>query len=149
MRPERQFAKVAAVRTKAIEGLDEAKLKGELRNVNALYSLLDDRYSKKVCYFILRIRQRLACMSGIRILISSTKEMQILVLNLRAVLGGAMMIWMNSDHNTLQYPTPKHVLAPQSNPGHYTDLMEEMERAPQRGWWDNFVAGIKGRIRFS
>lgn len=94
MRPERQFAKLIDHRAKQIESLDEAKLKEELRNVNALYSLLDNRYSKK-------------------------------------------------------YPTPKHVLSPQSNPTHYTDLMAELEKAPTRNWWENFVESVRGRIRFS
>jgi hypothetical protein len=57
MRPERQFAKVTDFRAKAIAGLEEAKLKGELRNVNALYSLLDDRYSKKVRCFGFSMRK--------------------------------------------------------------------------------------------
>ena len=48
MRPERPFTRITEFRTKQIEGQSDAVLKGELRSVNALYSLLDDRYSKKV-----------------------------------------------------------------------------------------------------
>lgn len=48
MRPERPFIRVTDFRSKQIESLEEPALKGELRNVNALYSLLDNRYSKKV-----------------------------------------------------------------------------------------------------
>jgi hypothetical protein len=38
-------------RSSQIEGLSDSAVKHELRSVNALYSLLDDRYSKKVCNF--------------------------------------------------------------------------------------------------
>ncbi|KIV99875.1 uncharacterized protein PV09_08542 [Verruconis gallopava] len=90
MRPDRVFSKVLEHREKHLADAGQA----ELRNINALYSLLDDRYSKK-------------------------------------------------------YPTPKHVLSPQSNPNHYIDLIAELEKAPTRSWWDNFVTNLKGRIRFS
>jgi hypothetical protein len=56
VRPERLFTKVTEFREKRLADLSQTELQGELRNVNALYSLLDDRYSKKVCgFFFLHI----------------------------------------------------------------------------------------------
>jgi cytochrome b pre-mRNA-processing protein 6 len=61
-----------------------------------------------------------------------------------------MDIVINGEANAKsQYPTPKHILEPQSNPTHYADLMKEIEAAPTKTWWDNFVANMKGKIRFS
>ncbi|KAF1817664.1 hypothetical protein P152DRAFT_445710 [Eremomyces bilateralis CBS 781.70] len=66
----------------------------ELRNANALYSLLDNRYMKK-------------------------------------------------------YPISKDVLKPKSNVTYYDDLIKELEMAPRRNWWENFVTNLRGKIRFS
>jgi cytochrome b pre-mRNA-processing protein 6 len=49
MRPERPFTRVPEFRQqKLIADAGQAYLQSESRNVNALYSLLDGRYSKKV-----------------------------------------------------------------------------------------------------
>lgn len=65
----------------------------DLANINALYSLLDNRYSKK-------------------------------------------------------YPLSPDVLKPTSNPKHYERLMEEIERAPTKSWWQAKLDEWKMKIRF-
>lgn len=37
---------------------------------------------------------------------------------------------------------------PVSNPGHYEKLMEEIERAPQKSWWESKVDQWKMKIRW-
>ncbi|KAJ4365735.1 hypothetical protein N0V83_008355 [Neocucurbitaria cava] len=66
----------------------------EQSQVNALFSLLDDRYSKK-------------------------------------------------------YALSPGVLKPTSAPEHYTNLMEEIERAPQKTWWQAKLDEWKMKIRWS
>ena len=36
---------------------------------------------------------------------------------------------------------------PVSNPTYYTDLMQELDEAPDRGWFARLMAKWKGRIR--
>jgi hypothetical protein len=49
VRPENTFHKLLSARTAKAHTLSDSEANAELRNVNALYSLLDDRYKKKVC----------------------------------------------------------------------------------------------------
>ncbi|KAF1977183.1 hypothetical protein BU23DRAFT_551108 [Bimuria novae-zelandiae CBS 107.79] len=65
----------------------------ELPQINALYSLLENRYAKK-------------------------------------------------------YPLSPGVLKPSSNPEHYDRLMEEIERAPRKSWWQAKVDEWKMKIRW-
>lgn len=51
MRPEGAFTRAIAWREKAAETLSPSEAQAELRNVNALYSLLDNRYQRKVGYY--------------------------------------------------------------------------------------------------
>jgi cytochrome b pre-mRNA-processing protein 6 len=48
LRPEVSFQKVLEARVAASQDLPEGDVAAELRNTNALYSLLDNRYTKKV-----------------------------------------------------------------------------------------------------
>lgn len=66
----------------------------EQAQVNALYSLLEDRYSKK-------------------------------------------------------YALSPGVLKPASSPEYYTKLMEEIEKAPKKSWWEAKVDEWKMKIRWS
>lgn len=66
----------------------------EQAQVNALYSLLENRYSKK-------------------------------------------------------FPLSEDVLKPTAAPEHYDLLMAEIERAPQRSWWETTVESWKTKIRWS
>ena len=66
----------------------------ELPQINALYSLLENRYSNK-------------------------------------------------------YPVSAAVLKPVSNPDHYDRLMEEIEKAPRKSWWQAKVDNWKMKIRWS
>ncbi|QDS77865.1 hypothetical protein FKW77_000214 [Venturia effusa] len=47
IRPEVQFQKVIQTRAANAATIHEGEVTAELKNVNALYSLLDNRYSKK------------------------------------------------------------------------------------------------------
>jgi len=94
MRPQGAFTKAIAWRENNTKALSPEQAQAELRNVNALYSLLDNRYQKK-------------------------------------------------------YPLSPKILAPQSNPNHYNDLIAELEVAPNRSWFENFMASFKGKIRMS
>jgi hypothetical protein len=49
LRPETPFQSLLQARVAKIPTLTDAEATAELRNVNALYSLMDDRYSRKVC----------------------------------------------------------------------------------------------------
>jgi len=50
LRPTSAFQAVIEQRAEAIKpNMGEAKQQAEMRKVNALYSLLDGRYAKKVC----------------------------------------------------------------------------------------------------
>ena len=49
LRPENTFHKLLSARAAKANSLSDTEVNAELRNVNALYSLLDDRYKKKVC----------------------------------------------------------------------------------------------------
>lgn len=50
---------------------------------------------------------------------------------------------------TNKYPLSPAVLKPTSAPGHYIKLMEEIERAPQKTWWQAKVDEWKMKIRWS
>ncbi|PMD14048.1 hypothetical protein NA56DRAFT_636842 [Hyaloscypha hepaticicola] len=79
-----------AAQATANSAIDE---KAELVQVNAIYSLLENRYSGK-------------------------------------------------------YPIKGTFLKPASNPTHYTDLVKELEEAPDRSWWSLQVNKWKGFLRF-
>ena len=46
-----------------------------------------------------------------------------------------------------QYPASSRLMNPVSNPTYYTDLMQELDEAPDRGWFARLMAKWKGRIR--
>jgi cytochrome b pre-mRNA-processing protein 6 len=48
LRPDVQFSSLLTSRQSGLRKLAEKQSNAEMRNVNALYSLLDDRYSKRV-----------------------------------------------------------------------------------------------------
>ncbi|KAH9879807.1 hypothetical protein J1614_001831 [Plenodomus biglobosus] len=48
-----------------------------------------------------------------------------------------------------KYPISQRVLKPASAPLHYTRLMEEIERAPRKSWWQAKVDEWKMKIRWS
>ncbi|CAI6338507.1 unnamed protein product [Periconia digitata] len=50
---------------------------------------------------------------------------------------------------TAKYPLSADVLKPKSNPEHYERLMEEIERAPGKTWWQAKVDEWKMKIRWS
>ncbi|KAB2575694.1 hypothetical protein BFW01_g11233 [Lasiodiplodia theobromae] len=89
LRPTVQFQDALKARAAAASAAPEAQ---ELRNVNALYSLLDNRYANK-------------------------------------------------------YPTSPSLLKPRSNPSYYDDLMVELSRAPERGWFERLTNKWKGLLR--
>jgi cytochrome b pre-mRNA-processing protein 6 len=39
------------------------------------------------------------------------------------------------------------MMKPASNPNHYEDLARELEEAPDRTWWGNFVKRVRGMVR--
>jgi cytochrome b pre-mRNA-processing protein 6 len=47
-----------------------------------------------------------------------------------------------------KYPLSEAVFKPTSAPDHYTKLMEEIERAPQKTWWQAKVDEWKMKIRW-
>ncbi|KAF2085311.1 hypothetical protein K490DRAFT_67730 [Saccharata proteae CBS 121410] len=89
LRPTVSFP--AALKARSLAAVSEAE---ELRNINALYSLLDNRYTKA-------------------------------------------------------YPVSPNLLKPTSNPTYYEDLMVELSKAPERGWFERYVNKWKGFLRFS
>ncbi|KAK8044054.1 hypothetical protein PG993_004078 [Apiospora rasikravindrae] len=91
IRPQVQFQDVLRKRleSKSTSGLSEQE---ELKQANALYSLLDNRYKKK-------------------------------------------------------YPITGTLLQPKSNPTYFTDLVKELQEAPNRSWLDRFILRIKGVVR--
>lgn len=40
-------------------------------------------------------------------------------------------------------------MKPISNPTYYTDLVRELEEAPNRGFWERFTKKCKGMVKFS
>lgn len=40
------------------------------------------------------------------------------------------------------------MLKPRSNPSYYDDLMVELSKAPDRGWFERFANRWKGFLRF-
>ncbi|EFQ95823.1 hypothetical protein CFE70_005451 [Pyrenophora teres f. teres 0-1] len=48
-----------------------------------------------------------------------------------------------------KYALSPAVLKPKSAPEHYTKLMEEIERAPKKTWWEAKVDEWKSKIRWS
>ncbi|KAH7063518.1 hypothetical protein B0J12DRAFT_643099 [Macrophomina phaseolina] len=90
LRPTVQFQEALKARAATASSAAEAQ---ELRNVNALYSLLDNRYATK-------------------------------------------------------YPVSPAMLKPRSNPSYYDDLMVELSKAPDRGWFERFANRWKGFLRF-
>ncbi|KAI1742803.1 hypothetical protein F4680DRAFT_411779 [Xylaria scruposa] len=45
------------------------------------------------------------------------------------------------------YPITGTLLQPKSNPTYFTDLLKELEEAPNRSWFDRFLLRIKGVVR--
>ncbi|KAI8939509.1 hypothetical protein NX059_003280 [Plenodomus lindquistii] len=48
-----------------------------------------------------------------------------------------------------KYPLSPDVLKPKSAPQHYVKLMEEIEKAPKKSWWEAKVDEWKMKIRWS
>ncbi|KAL1617106.1 hypothetical protein SLS56_011148 [Neofusicoccum ribis] len=89
LRPTVQFQDALKARAAAASSAPEAQ---ELRNVNALYSLLDNRYASK-------------------------------------------------------YAVSPALLKPRSNPSYYDELMVELSKAPDRGWFERWANKWKGFLR--
>jgi cytochrome b pre-mRNA-processing protein 6 len=53
-----------------------------------------------------------------------------------------------SDRNRKQYPLPPHLLEPESNPAHYTRLIEDIAAAPGRSQATGLWIWLKGKVRF-
>jgi len=47
-----------------------------------------------------------------------------------------------------QYPITGSLMKPASNPTHYTDLLKELQAAPERGFIDRILNKWKGVLRF-
>ncbi|KAI0864798.1 hypothetical protein F4860DRAFT_463460 [Xylaria cubensis] len=45
------------------------------------------------------------------------------------------------------YPITGTLLQPKSNPTYFTDLLKELEEAPNRSWLDRLLLRIKGVVR--
>ncbi|KAI1747610.1 hypothetical protein F4782DRAFT_520608 [Xylaria castorea] len=45
------------------------------------------------------------------------------------------------------YPITGTLLQPKSNPTYFTNLLKELEEAPNRSWFDRFLLRIKGVVR--
>lgn len=86
-----QFQNVLRKRIEANSSLAPSD-EDQLRQANALYSLLENRYKKKY-----------------------------------AIVGG--------------------VLKPKSNPTYFDDLVQELEEAPNRSWFDRMMLRVKGLVR--
>lgn len=50
--------------------------------------------------------------------------------------------------NWWQYQLSGSLTKPASNPNHYTNLIEEIEKAPTRSWLEATINRWKGFIRF-
>ncbi|KAF1843817.1 uncharacterized protein K460DRAFT_408139 [Cucurbitaria berberidis CBS 394.84] len=53
------------------------------------------------------------------------------------------------DRYTKKYALSPRVLRPTSAPDHYTNLMDEIERAPQKTWWGAKMDEWRMKIRWS
>ncbi|KAI1819216.1 hypothetical protein F4861DRAFT_158511 [Xylaria intraflava] len=90
IRPEVQFQNILSKRFEQPNlGLSEGE---QLKQANALYSLLDNRYKKT-------------------------------------------------------YPITGSLLEPKSNPTYFTDLLKELEEAPNRTFFERFMLRVKGVVR--
>lgn len=47
------------------------------------------------------------------------------------------------------YPIPKSIRYPQSSPNHYSNVIKELDEAPDRTWAASFMKRVKGALRFS
>jgi cytochrome b pre-mRNA-processing protein 6 len=52
------------------------------------------------------------------------------------------------DRYSKKYPLSQSVYEPRSAPDHYTNLMREIEKAPQKTWWQAKVDEWKMKIRW-
>lgn len=95
--------------------------KEELERVNALYSLLENRYSKTVRIVRGRPCMHLECFCNI----------------------------CRHELTTHQYPVSERMLRPASNPSYYTNLMKELEEAPKRSRFGKWLNSWKGFLRMS
>ncbi|EMD97387.1 hypothetical protein COCC4DRAFT_43699 [Bipolaris maydis ATCC 48331] len=50
---------------------------------------------------------------------------------------------------TIKYALSPAMFKPTSSPDHYTKLMEEIDRAPNKTWWQSKVDQWKNKIRWS
>ncbi|KAI4858664.1 hypothetical protein F4820DRAFT_441999 [Hypoxylon rubiginosum] len=89
LRPQVQFQDVLRKRFEASSSLSE---QDQLKQANALYSLLDNRYKKK-------------------------------------------------------YPITGSLLRPRSKPTYFTDLVKELEAAPNRSYLERMLLRLKGVVR--
>jgi cytochrome b pre-mRNA-processing protein 6 len=53
-----------------------------------------------------------------------------------------------TDSFCAQYPITGSLMKPASNPTHYTDLVKELEEAPERSWFSQQMNKWKGFLRF-
>lgn len=126
IRPQVQLQDVLRKRFEANQtGLSETE---QLQQANALYSLLDNRYKKKV---------RGSIPGG-------TKEREI-----RTIAGSppepprAQMLMCLVP----QYPITGTLMQPKSNPTYFNDLVKELDEAPNRSWTDRMMLRLKGVVR--
>ena len=84
----------------------------QIKQVNALYSLLENRYKSTVRSHKLPFPRRTTPLTP------------------------------------LQYRISERLMKPKSNPTHYTDLMKEIEEAPNRSWFGRIGKKLGGLIRF-
>ena len=53
------------------------------------------------------------------------------------------------DQHAKDFPLPRKLRQPASNPTHYDDLLTELQEAPTRSWFGGVLKRIKGSLRFS
>jgi cytochrome b pre-mRNA-processing protein 6 len=53
------------------------------------------------------------------------------------------------DRYAKEFPLPRTLRAPASNPTYYDDLVTEMQEAPTRSWFVGVMKRIKGSLRFA
>lgn len=94
--------------------------KKELAQLNALCSLAEDRYVKKVClspYFLFFLSW------------------------FKKTSGANLGCYP-------QFPTGHKILNPKSQPTYFKDLLREMEEAPNRTWLQNVSKKLTGMFRW-
>ncbi|KAK5018806.1 hypothetical protein LTR16_001202 [Cryomyces antarcticus] len=104
------------------------------RQINALYSLLDNRYTKKVTTRLFYPHCQAALPTRMRI---------------RFAFCIFAMLALNADGAAVQYPVSPRMMSPASNPAYYTNLAAELQQAPGRSWFERYMNKWKGFLRFS